>query len=704
MAEHRTLEYAEIVSRITDLDALTAAPLDGEKSGSATSHDRRSAYDESEGKYVNWHVNDDGDGFIRKEGEDIIMADLKGPGVIWRIWSAMPSEGHIKIYVDGREKPALDMPFREMFDNKKTPFPYSNLNTEMARGFNLFVPIAYRKSLKIALAPNWGKYFQAAYTTFPEGTKVPSFTGNFSDEDCAALDRANRTIAMRGSDSLFASEDVKTEKFTAKIAPGGKWELMLPGSGEIAGLEVKIPGNPTAKETQKILRGVALSAYWDGEKSPSVWAPLGDFFGSPCGIKSYATLPLKADKESSTMLSRWRMPFSDGAKIALINDGGKEAKIEVKVSTRKLEKSAADGLLRFHAKWHKNEYGKNGESFYMKNRWPDWPALLSENGKGRFAGMGVHVWNPNSNWNPSHKKHFKRPETSNIPGDIKHGVMNDWWWGEGDEKFFVDGEKFPSTFGTGFEDYIGYAWGTPQKFDSHTQAQPLNNGNWGDIYVARHHIADNVPFQKSFEAAIEKYHADNWPLQFAVTAYWYQEKGTDDMYGEIPYAERTNYKKRPALREEFENAQLPAQIEMLAKGYEFADFLSMRIIKRPAHANISEQNMSHWGGENWTNGTQLLITNLLLGENVVFEADAPDDNLQKMTLYYTQAPDYIDAEILVDGKKAGEIKGYAPEVRPAKLELQGPFASENGKYEIKIRPVSTERGTVLGLEKIVFER
>lgn len=34
----------------------------------------------------------------------------------------------------------------------------------------------------------------------------------------------------------------------------------------------------------------------------------------------------------------------------------------------------------------------------------------------------------------------------------------DWWWGEGDEKFFVDGEKFPSSFGTGSEDYIGYAW------------------------------------------------------------------------------------------------------------------------------------------------------------------------------------------------------------------------------------------------------
>lgn len=40
----------------------------------------------------------------------------------------------------------------------------------------------------------------------------------------------------------------------------------------------------------------------------------------------------------------------------------------------------------------------------------------------------------------------------------------DWWWGEGDEKFFVDGERFPSTFGTGSEDYIGYAWAAEPPF------------------------------------------------------------------------------------------------------------------------------------------------------------------------------------------------------------------------------------------------
>lgn len=45
----------------------------------------------------------------------------------------------------------------------------------------------------------------------------------------------------------------------------------------------------------------------------------------------------------------------------------------------------------------------------------------------------------------------------------------DWWWGEGDEKLFVDGEKFPSTFGTGSEDYVGYAWAAePRLHDSNT--------------------------------------------------------------------------------------------------------------------------------------------------------------------------------------------------------------------------------------------
>jgi hypothetical protein len=84
--------------------------------------------------------------------------------------------------------------------------------------------------------------------------------------------------------------------------------------------------------------------------------------------------------------------------------------------------------------------------------------------------------------------------------------------GKGSIRFFVDGETYPSTFGTGTEDYFGFAWGTPKLFDSATQCQTRNTNNTGHISLVRWHVSDNVPFQSSFEAAIEKYHGNNWPL------------------------------------------------------------------------------------------------------------------------------------------------------------------------------------------------
>ena len=90
------------------------------------------------------------------------------------------------------------------------------------------------------------------------------------------------------------------------------------------------------------------------------------------------------------------------------------------------------------------------------------------------------------------------------------------WWGEGDEKFFVDGEKFPSTIGTGSEDYFGYAWCSPQLFQNAYHNQTRNDGNnRGHVSVNRWHIADNVPFQKSFEGCIEKYYPNDRPTLYA---------------------------------------------------------------------------------------------------------------------------------------------------------------------------------------------
>ena len=130
-----------------------------------------------------------------------------------------------------------------------------------------------------------------------------------------------------------------------------------------------------------------------------------------------------------------------------------------------------------------------------------------------------------------------------------HEVSQHYWWGEGDEKFFVDSEKMPSTFGTGSEDYFGYAWGTAEKFESGLQCQTRNHGNVGHIAVVRCQTADNVPFHDSFEAVIEKYHGNNWPLQYAATARWYQEPATESPYQAVPLKERIKYYMQPRLIE-----------------------------------------------------------------------------------------------------------------------------------------------------------
>ena len=110
-----------------------------------------------------WDANGDGDQFIRQEGDTLVMAEMNGPGCIWRIWSATAEQGHVKIYLDGQEQPAVDLPFQEYFTGKSQPFAYPALSYQLAdvgsRGHNLYVPIPYQKSCKVVADKGWGAYY-----------------------------------------------------------------------------------------------------------------------------------------------------------------------------------------------------------------------------------------------------------------------------------------------------------------------------------------------------------------------------------------------------------------------------------------------------------------------------------------------------------------------------------------------------------------
>ncbi|MBW2647226.1 MAG: DUF2961 domain-containing protein [Deltaproteobacteria bacterium] len=287
------------------------------------------------------------------------------------------------------------------------------------------------------------------------------------------------------------------------------------------------------------LRELAISMAWDNEPAPSVWSPLGDFFGSAPGINEYASFPMGMTDEG--FYSNWYMPFAENASIKLTNDGKRERHVRFEVVYTPLKKPA-ERLLRFHAKWHRDAYpGVDRERYLRGDRWPDWPLLITR-GKGRFCGVCLTNWNPNPKG--VIRKELPREGLLDIPEEmipLIDATCKRYWWGEGDEKFFVDGEKFPSTFGTGTEDYFGYAWCTPEYFESAFQNQTLNEKNRGHISVNRFQIADNVPFMSSFEGCLEKYHANAWPLLYSCVAYWYQNAGGSDPYRPVDISQRVDY-------------------------------------------------------------------------------------------------------------------------------------------------------------------
>ncbi len=541
------ITYTDLIQRLYDLEYLATPPMQGEQSGNFSSFDRRARYDVETNMYKNWGANRDGTGYIRMEPDSssIVVFEKDGPGVIWRIWSALALQGHVKIYVDHQEEPIIDMRFTDFFEQinedgivlpKSLPgYPsvnLPNLTPTLSRGRNRWIPIPYQEHCKIVLEKGWGMYYHITYTTFPEEVSIPHFDGVHRKAECIALAEADRIIANRGYvRKHYAGEKIERKK--VKLSGGkGKSVAKIAGNRAITHFNITYDKNDLATENarEEMLRNVWLKISWDNDEKESVLTPIGLFFGAYPDVYPNRTIPIGA--LPGYLYSNWYMPFSNGAKVELINNGNLNHTLNMEIAHTPLGTSA-DKLLRFHAKWHN---GKFKEEVQSNGREKDWPLLVTE-GNGRFCGMTLHIQNE-----------WEEPEKETVNWWYgKYSARNIWWWwGEGDEKFYVDGEKFPSTFGTGSEDYIGYAWSAEPAFalfDSGFASQPFTaiDGN-GHTIVSRFHISDNIPFQKSFTAVIDKYKADKWGDKeqnctvctniclYQAVAFWYLMPNQTDRY------------------------------------------------------------------------------------------------------------------------------------------------------------------------------
>jgi len=594
------IAYVDLVSRLTDLEHLATLPAVGEKCAQWSSYDRRSKYDSTSGKYIDWSANGDGDGIIKREDGRQVFAEIEGPAVIWRIWSALAGEGHVKIYLDGSEQPAVDLPFDGYFNCKNEPFTRAALVHTTARGRNCYVPIPFQKSCKIVAEEKWGAYYHFTYTKYPEGTILPTFKRELSAAESKALDEANEILSNPGPFMPRPGGGESVNKVFLKVSGEELSGLMLDGPGAITTIRAKVDNLPSSPDDRTVLREMILRIRWDGEETPSVWAPFGDFFGTAAGANPYLSLPCGLTKDG-WWYCHWYMPFAEQAEVMIQNASTVEREIHLEVVHVPL-KSDAGKLGRFHAKWHRDAFLPEEP----ERRAIDWTMLKTE-GRGRFCGVMLHVWNPRGGW-----------------------------WGEGDEKFFVDGEKFPSTIGTGSEDYFGYAWCNPTLFENCYHNQTISMNNRGHVSVNRWHITDNVPFRKSFEAAIEKYYPNDRPTLYASTVYWYQAAGQSDPYQPVPVEQRKGYwgeievfKVKGALEGE--------KLKILAK----------------TAGSTSIQDMYGFGPD-WSGDAHLWWVQGKPGATLDLAVSVDKTAKYRLQMQLTKAVDYGIVQLYLDGKKLGK--------------------------------------------------
>jgi len=230
-----------------------------------------------------------------------------------------------------------------------------------------------------------------------------------------------------------------------------------------------------------------LSAKFDGIET--IWCPLPDFFGAGAGAKKVKDF-FRASA-GNEWLSCWPMAYRKQGEIALTNYG--KEPVQAKIGYSLKDWPWDDRSMHFYAQWR------------FQNPIPtrpmqDWNYVTIE-GKGVFVGDTLSVINNIANW-----------------------------WGEGDEKIYVDGEKFPSHFGTGTEDYYGYAWCCNEPFEAPFHGQPRCDGfehgnNWGHSTVSRVRALDAIPFTQSLKFDMEAWHHRECEVGYGVATFFYAIPG-----------------------------------------------------------------------------------------------------------------------------------------------------------------------------------
>ena len=423
----------------------------------ASSYDRASVSPDREG----WYANADWNHFVRVEEnegrKESVMLDVDGPGVITRIWIAgNPNlKATLRFYIDGEESPVWEAEragalIGENHDIGRLLSSRSVEQDELTNGrpgHNLYAPVPFAKHVKITYEapeerprPGNGMFYNINYRLYQDQVNMESLHQSTPTRYAAVLKKTNTQLSDfmdLSPNDIRVPEEKKVHSDVFTLNAGSSKEMNLKGGASIRRLLLSID----SENPDKTVRDLWILLSFDGQTTVEV--PVGFFFG--CGDQLVASSDWYRKVDTSgNMACFWVMPYQNNASVRLENRGNQPVSSRLTVATGNWKWNHRS--MYFHGTYFQNNHVETEARVGVDFNFITIP-----------ASSGVYV------------------------GDIfQISKEIGGWWGEGDEKIYIDGSDFPDHFGTGTEDYYGYAWGHPEIFYHPFVGQPIGDANLND--------------------------------------------------------------------------------------------------------------------------------------------------------------------------------------------------------------------------------
>ncbi len=451
--------------------------------------------------------NDDGfDGnysFIRRNPDStLVIFDIKGCGVINRIWTPTPTEDTIDFYIDDGAKPVLSVKYKDLFSGEIFPFVKPLCGSQLGGNFCYF-PILFQRRCIVVIRAKKTRFHQIQYRLFEKNTLVKSFSPVLSDDEKQALKKIDICWSKENktaSDFVSRNTVIKTVTSNLELVPGQTRSIFsLHQGGRITGIELS-----PSTAFEGLSKNIDIVINWDDEKFPAVYCPIADFFGYAFGKRSMQSLLIGSQGNSNYCYIP--MPFDRKATIQLIyrtGSGLQPVHINAKIyySTQKRD-SEKEGKLYTSWRTEKPAVGRPH-------------VFLEATGRGHYIGSILQAQG------------------------LTPGMT---YFFEGDDSTVIDGEN--RLHGTGSEDYFNGGWYALLDCWDAKMSLPLHGALDYSLPFCRtggyrFYLNDKLSFEKKIYHSIEHGPANNEvPSVYTSVSFYYSNTAVSKI--DIPKTVFTN--------------------------------------------------------------------------------------------------------------------------------------------------------------------